>query len=310
MDYGNLQSLIDQMDDDQQRRFHHALIRQMVHDLEGRLPPEDRDNGERACLNFAYDWLQLPGQETAAAAETFAGFEAIDGGARYFDYDGAFLTPLLMLNAVDLWVVARTARGQASEPQLRHQWQIETARAILSGGDAPAFDSISEAVPLADAESAYLAGEFEALVEFMTDAQKTQYWRLMIDEILHLAELHTPPEAQDRGWRICVAAVRDWLVEPTPEREKAVFDAHMAYLRVNSTDHTHPANNATHAVRLAQQADLSRRVRDSATYLRWSATYRVQPHTAQMARGLRQRQLDAAWAIMQGRAIPMRPIYS
>lgn len=58
------------------------LVTFAVARLERRLPPPDKDEGERSCLEIARRWLAAPSEVTANAAAVFVAAECWDGGAR------------------------------------------------------------------------------------------------------------------------------------------------------------------------------------------------------------------------------------
>jgi hypothetical protein len=138
---GDLEALIGLMSGEQGFRFKQAVVRQAVHYIEGRLPPEDEDEGESSGVTFARRWLENPTDENAHAAGAYAYFDAMDGGVRNHDYPDIYNEPAWAAAYDDLASVAsatlRTA--PAGQEVAARQWQVEAAWAILQGNEPPAL---------------------------------------------------------------------------------------------------------------------------------------------------------------------------
>jgi hypothetical protein len=138
---GDLKALIGLMAGEQGFRFKQAMVRQAVHYIEGRLPPEDEDEGESSGVAFARRWLENPTDENAHAAGAYAYFDAMDGGVRNHDFQDIYNEPAWATAYDDLGSVAsatlRTA--PAGQEVAARRWQVEAAWAILQGEEVPAL---------------------------------------------------------------------------------------------------------------------------------------------------------------------------
>ncbi len=130
-----LEELVRAMTPAQKLRFKQAVVRQVIHFVSKRLPPEEEDDGHRGGIIVATNWLNEPTDEKARDASSFAASECWDGGARYDDYPKSFLDPADVAGATDLCSAARIAAQAAppTEQEEARQWQIAAAQAILQG---------------------------------------------------------------------------------------------------------------------------------------------------------------------------------
>jgi hypothetical protein len=135
-----LEPLVAAMTPDQQLRFKQAVVRQAIHFVSRRLPPEEEDDGHRACINVAMAWLLEPTEARASDAATFAISECWDGGARYDDYPRVFLEPVYAVG-LDGCASARRAVYAAlpEEQDAARRWQVAAADAILRGEEPSAL---------------------------------------------------------------------------------------------------------------------------------------------------------------------------
>ena len=123
--------------------FKHAVVRQAVYYAEKALPPEEEDDGERACIHVARRWLEQPTPAVARDAVIFATMESADGGLRYFDYDPLFIEPVeaagVDLSPTDIVRAAKHARNAADSEHNAEalRWQLDSAWAIVHGDDIP-----------------------------------------------------------------------------------------------------------------------------------------------------------------------------
>jgi hypothetical protein len=139
---GDLQKLVESMDDRQQLAFKMAVVRQTIYYVSQYLPPEDRDEGQRSFIHLAQNWLDCPTEEKARSAAICASFDCVDGGVRYFDYSDYFLEPAWAAshNAYDAISCALTA-AKENAPSAK-KWQLETALAILDDRIIPELETI------------------------------------------------------------------------------------------------------------------------------------------------------------------------
>ena len=138
---GDLETLIGLMTDEQGFRFKQAMVRQAVHYIEGRLPPEEEDEGESSGVTFARRWLEDPTDENAHAAGAYAYFDAMDGGVRNHGYPELYNEPAWAAAYDDLASVASAAlrTAPAGQEGAARQWQVKVAWAILQGAELPAL---------------------------------------------------------------------------------------------------------------------------------------------------------------------------
>lgn len=134
-----LDSLLARMTDAQRRLFKMAVVRQSIHYVSQELPLESDDDGERACLQVALDWLNDPTDKRAYDAGVGAHLDHCDGGVRHHDYPAYFWEPVWVLVSKSAGEAARcaahgSARDKAAEAC---RWQLMAAAAILAGSDLP-----------------------------------------------------------------------------------------------------------------------------------------------------------------------------
>ncbi len=130
-----LEPLVSQLNEEQQIQLRQALVRQTIHYVSQRLPPEDLDDGHKQGCDRAAHWLENPTAEVAFNASAWATGECWDGGVRYSDYPLYFLEPVFVLEAADLDDVARLAAKTAPESDRDAviEWQIAAVQAIMQG---------------------------------------------------------------------------------------------------------------------------------------------------------------------------------
>lgn len=138
-----LEPLMAKLDAEQQLQLRQALVRQTIHYVSQRLPPEELDDGHRQGCDRAAHWLENPTAEVAFNASAWATGECWDGGVRYSDYPLYFLEPVFVLEATDLDDVARLAAQTAPESDRAAavDWQIAAVRAIVQGQE-PSLESL------------------------------------------------------------------------------------------------------------------------------------------------------------------------
>lgn len=130
-----LERLVQAMTPNQKLRFKQAVVRQAIHFVSQRLPPEEEDDGHRGGIIAATNWLNEPTEEKARDASAYAASECWDGGARYDDYPKSFLKPADAAGATNICNAAWIAAGSAppTEQGEARQWQIASAQAISRG---------------------------------------------------------------------------------------------------------------------------------------------------------------------------------
>lgn len=94
-----LRAVIDGVPPARRERVRHALVAFAIRQLEERLPPPEKDDGHRGCLDEARRWLVNPTAEVESELSVWITAECWDGGARYFDYPDFFLIPADMASS-------------------------------------------------------------------------------------------------------------------------------------------------------------------------------------------------------------------
>ncbi|WP_146138370.1 hypothetical protein [Chamaesiphon polymorphus] len=125
--------LFDRMNEGQQLRFKQSIVAQTVYYVSQRLPPVERDEGERGFIELANRWLAQPTAENADKALMAAVFDRVDGGVRYFDYSDYFLLPAEVVGAENGYEATKDALKAAGEFVAEaKQWQRVVADRILA----------------------------------------------------------------------------------------------------------------------------------------------------------------------------------
>lgn len=134
-----LEGLVQAMTPSQKLCFKQAVVRQAIHFVSKRLPPEAEDEGHRDGIRAATNWLNEPTEEKARAATLFAAASCWDGGVRYHDYTVDFLDPAWTAGETNACKAACHAANSAppAAREAARQWQIASAQAISRGEEPP-----------------------------------------------------------------------------------------------------------------------------------------------------------------------------
>ena len=126
----------------QKLHFKQAIVRQAIHLVSQRLPPEEQDEGHRDGIHAAMNWLKEPTEENASAATVFGVSSCWDGGVRYHDYPADLLDPAWAAGETDEYRAAYHAVHAAlpAEREAARQWQIAAAQAIGQGDEPPPLE--------------------------------------------------------------------------------------------------------------------------------------------------------------------------
>lgn len=193
----------------------------------------------------------------------------------------------------------------------------------LDTAHAPMISSVQTRA-LADARGAYLAGNLDALLARMGEAQQQRFHQAVVRQALACVERYADRLPREQPIAHCLAAIRRWLAEPSPQHADLVRTSYDAVHRLFHRD----------PMRHVDWREWKRRALDvpinALVYLSFAViSRRDAPHSAlivarrvaeadipsgdeadrQAARSVAQRearrwQIEAAWAILQHRDPP------
>lgn len=138
-----LEPRVSTLNAEQQLQLRQALVRQVIHYVSQRLPPEESDDGHRYGCDQAAKWLKNPTAELAHNLYMWAVGECWDGGVRYSDYPEYCLSPVWALEGELDAAAAYAIRAAPEDDRVAAvDWQIAAVRAIVQG-QAPSLESLA-----------------------------------------------------------------------------------------------------------------------------------------------------------------------
>jgi hypothetical protein len=318
---GNLQALIERMDEEQQLRFRKAIAQQTIYYLRQEI--HDENSVEFRFLQCVENWIQHGGNDTADEPLQFmidAGVVLVEPDEPMDYFEGLTVEARLALNVVYVMIepieyitdyplylaVPRLEIHPINQHNSREwilrRWQVESAWAIFTGRTLPSLDDFvfddSSAL-----SAAYRRGDLNTLSTYMTLEQKKKFcWALLRAALMLSGNLFSddPGLALETPLKLAIANWHKDKAAGNDKQAKRIFDREIHQLRnkgcrVHILDFTKLIASPS-VVRTSEwlKYEMSR-------LLRKSDGHSLDPS---FMWGVRWWQVEVAWALLQGNEPP------